>query len=262
MLKPALLLMGLLAAATQASVKIQTVEYRQDTASLSGLLAYETGAAKAKKPGIVLFSDWMGVSDFARVQAEKVARLGYVVFVADVYGKGHQPKDQKEAGALSSIYKGDRALTRARAAAALDQLRKAAGVDTSKLAAMGYCFGGMVALELSRSGAPLLGTAVFHGTLDTPDPSQAKNIKGSVAVFHGADDPFVNADQVRGFMDEMKKAGVDWRFTYYSGAVHAFTNPQAGNDPSKGAAYNAKADARSWESMKLYYQEIFGPAAR
>jgi dienelactone hydrolase len=262
-MKSILLAACLLASLAHGSVKVQTVDYRQDTTSLSGLLIYDTSmGAKSKRPGIVLFSDWMGVGDFARTRGEKLARMGYVVFAADVYGKGKNPHDMKEAGAISTIYKSDRALTRARAAAALDQLRKAAGVDTNKLAAMGYCFGGMVALELARSGADLKGVSVFHGNLDTPDPSLAKNIKGSIAVFHGALDPYVPQAQVKNFMDEMNNAKVDYQLTFYSGAVHAFTNPMAGNDISQGAAYNAKADARSWEAMKLFWAEIFPPARR
>jgi dienelactone hydrolase len=250
------------ASLSQAAVKVQSVDYRQDTTALSGLLIYDSAVGAKKKPGIVIFSDWMGVGDMAREKGEKLARMGFVVFAADVYGKGKNPRDTKEAGSIAAVYKSDRALTRARAQAGLDELRKAAGVDTSRVAAMGYCFGGMVALELARSGAPLKGVAVFHGNLDTPDPTLAKNIKGSIAVFQGAIDPYVPEMQVKNFMDEMNKANVDWRLTYYSGAVHAFTNPKAGNDISQGAAYNELADKRSWESMKLFYEELFPHARR
>jgi dienelactone hydrolase len=239
-----------------AAVKTEIIDYKQDTTTLEGLLVYDA-AAKGKQPGIVLGPDWMGVSDLAKQYAEKVAKLGYVVMVADIYGKNVRPKDMKEAGAASGIYKNDRALMQARARAAYDQLRKSARVDTSRLAAMGYCFGGGVALELARSGAPLAGTVTFHGNLDTPHPEQAKNIKGEVLVNHGADDPFVTPDQVKAFTDEMRAAGVDWRLIKYGGAVHGFTNPNAGTDNSKGMAYNAKADKRSWQAMVDFYQEIF-----
>ncbi|MDB5050823.1 MAG: dienelactone hydrolase family protein [Fibrobacteres bacterium] len=239
-----------------AAVKTEIVAYKQDTTTLEGLLVYD-GAAKGKQPGIVLGPDWMGVSDLAKQYAEKVAKLGYVVLVADIYGKNVRPKDMKEAGAASDIYKKDRALMQARVRAAYDQLRKSARVDTSRLAAMGYCFGGGVALELARSGAPLKGTITFHGNLDTPHPEQAKNIKGEVLVNHGADDPFVTPDQVKAFTDEMRAGGVDWRLIKYGGAVHGFTNPNAGTDNSKGMAYNAKADKRSWQAMVDFYQEIF-----
>jgi dienelactone hydrolase len=254
---PAALAITLCAAAwAGAAVKTETVAYKQDTASLEGLLVYDA-AMKGKQPGIVLGPDWMGVSDLAKQYAEKVAHLGYVVFVADIYGKIVRPKDMKEASAQSSLYKNDRALMQARARAAYDQLRKSARVDTSRLAAMGYCFGGGVVLELARSGAPLNGIVTFPGNLDTPHPEQAKNIKGAVLVNHGADDAFVTPDQVKAFEDEMRAANVDWRLILYSGAVHGFTNPNAGSDNSKGMAYNPKADKRSWQAMTDFYQEIF-----
>jgi dienelactone hydrolase len=152
----------------------------------------------------------------------------------------------------------------ARARAAYDQLRKSSRVDTSRIAAMGYCFGGGVALELARSGADLDGTVSFHGNLDTPHPEQSRQIKGQVLVQHGADDPFVPQDQVKGFMDEMRAAGVDWHLIQYGSAVHGFTNPNAGSDNSKGMAYNPKADKRSFQAMADFYQEIFAatPAAK
>ncbi len=122
---------------------------------------------------------------------------------------------------------------------------------------MGYCFGGGGALELARSGAPLRGVVTFHGSLNTPNTADAKNIRGKVLVLHGADDPFVKPEEVRAFMDEMRGAGVDWQVVYYSGAVHAFTIRSAGTDNSKGAAYNEAADRRSWAAMKDFFSEIF-----
>ena len=239
----------------QAALHSEPVAYKQDTASLEGLLVYD--ASKPKAPGIVLVPDWMGMTDLARQYAEKVAKLGYVVLVADIYGKNFRPKDMQAASAQASLYKNDRALIQARARAALDQLLKSAKVDTSRIAAMGYCFGGGVALELARSGANLDGVISFHGNLDTPHPDQAKNIKGEVLVQHGADDPFVTQDQVKAFEDEMRAAKVDWHLIQYGGAVHGFTNPNAGSDNSKGMAYNAKADKRSFQAMQDFYQEIF-----
>ncbi len=245
----------------QAAAKAQPVEYKEDTVSLQGTLVSDP-ATKARKPGIVLFPDWMGVSDYSRKKAEEIAKLGYVVLVADVYGKGKTPTNEKEAAAFAGIYKSDRALMRKRAQAGLTRLKAAPGVDTSRLAAMGYCFGGTVALELGRSGADLDGIASVHGNLDTPDPSLAKNIKGSVLVLHGAADPFVPPEQVKNFQDEMTNAGVDWYMESFGGAVHSFTKPEAGSDPSKGQAYNPKADARASEALKDFYAGIFAPAAK
>ena len=125
---------------------------------------------------------------------------------------------------------------------------------------MGYCFGGTTSLELARNGADLLACVSFHGGLDTPTPEDAKNIKAHVLVMTGADDPSVPPAQIQAFEDEMRGGKVDWVLIAYSNAVHAFTNPAAGNDNSKGVAYNEKADKRSWEAMKSFYQELFGAA--
>jgi dienelactone hydrolase len=173
-----------------------------------------------------------------------------------MYGKGVRPKDTKEAGAEAGKYKGNRPLMRTRIAAALDWLKKNPNVDTKRIAAIGYCFGGTTVLELARSGADIAGVVSFHGGLDSPTPADAKNIKCKVLVLHGADDPYVPAAEVAGFEDEMRKAGVDWTLISYGGAVHSFTNPDAGTDNSKGAAYNERADRRSWEAMKTFFAEI------
>jgi dienelactone hydrolase len=186
-----------------------------------------------------------------------LAKLGYFAFAADIYGKGNRPKSGEEAGKLASVYKNDRVLMRQRINLALDELKKQKLVNTDKIAAIGYCFGGTVALELARSGADIKGIVSFHGGLDTPNPADAKNIKAKILVLHGGDDPYVNAEQVSSFKKEMVDAGVDYQIFIYGGAVHSFTNPNSGNDPSKGAAYNERADKRSWEAMKTFFTEIF-----
>jgi dienelactone hydrolase len=129
--------------------------------------------------------------------------------------------------------------------------------DRKKIAAIGYCFGGMTVLELARSGADVTGVVSFHGALATPHPEDARNIKAKVLVLHGADDPNVPMAQVTAFQDEMRKAKVDWQMIFYGGAVHSFTNPDAGSDSSRGVAYNEKADRRSWEHMMLFFAELF-----
>jgi dienelactone hydrolase len=250
----AALLLPLLA---HAEIKTQMIEYKDGDATLEGFLAYGS-TEKGKRPGVVIVHDWMGMGPNPKMRAEELAKLGYVAFAADIYGKGNQPKDAAAAGALATKFKGDRALLRRRVQAALDTLKKQKNVDSSKLAAMGYCFGGTAALELARSGADLKGVVSFHGGLDTPTPADAKNIKGKVLVLHGADDPHVPPEQVKAFEDEMRGAGVDWELVKYSKAVHSFTIKEAGNDNSKGAAYNAEADHRSWIAMKNFFNEIFG----
>ncbi|TGL60817.1 dienelactone hydrolase family protein [Leptospira sarikeiensis] len=242
--------------ALSAKVKSQIVEYKQGDTVLEGFVAYPEGAKKA--PGIVLVHDWMGLGENTKARAEQLAELGYVAFAADIYGKGARPKSMEEASKLAASFReGDRKLLRARGQAALDTLKSQPGVDQNSVAILGYCFGGTAALELARSGAPLKGTISFHGGLSTPKADDAKNIKGKVLALHGADDPFVKPDEVSAFQEEMRKAGVDWQFVSYGGAVHSFTIKEAGNDNSKGAAYNEKADKRSWLELKSFLKEIF-----
>lgn len=238
----------------RAAVKTEVVEYRHGDVVLEGYLAYDD-AFSGKRPGVLVVHEWMGHNPYVRKRAEQLAGLGYVAFALDMYGKGVRAKDAKEAGALAGKYKGDRPLMRARAGAGLDVLRKHARIDPSRLAAIGYCFGGTTALELARSGADLVSVVSFHGGLDTPTPGDARNIKGKVLALHGGDDPSVPMKQVEEFQEEMRKGGVDWQFVSYGGAVHSFTNPEAGSDNSKGAAYNERADRRSWEAMKTFFAE-------
>jgi dienelactone hydrolase len=241
---------------TQAKLQTQAVIFKDGMIPLEGFLAYDD-AVLAPRPGILVVHDWMGVSEETKRRCTMLADLGYVAFAADIYGKRVRPTTAEEAGKLAGKYKGDRALYRKRLNLALDVLQKDSRVDPKKLAAIGYCFGGTGVLELARSGADLRGVVSFHGGLDSLHPEDAKAIKARILVLHGADDPFVPAADVAAFQEELRKAGVDWQMTYYSGAVHAFTNPGAGSDNSKGAAYNEKADRRSWEAMKAFFAEIF-----
>ncbi|MEI7669386.1 MAG: dienelactone hydrolase family protein, partial [Pseudomonadota bacterium] len=181
---------------------------------------------------------------------------GYVSFAADVYGKNIRPKDAKEAATFATKYKNDRALLRSHIIAAYNQIAEIKQVDNKKIVVMGYCFGGTTALELARSGAQLSGTVSFHGGLSNPTPENAKNIKTPVLVMHGADDPFIPPAEVQAFKDEMKKAGVNLQFITYPNAVHSFTNPAAGNDNSKGAAYNASADKASWVEFEKFIKSV------
>ena len=241
---------------TRAALRTQTIDYKDGDAALEGYLAYDDGFS-GKRPGVLVVHDWMGISAETRRRCDMLAGLGYVAFAADIYGKGVRPANAQEAGAQAGKYKGDRVLYRARLNLALEQLRKSPLVDGFKIAAIGYCFGGTGVLELARSGADVKGVVSFHGGLDSLHPEDAKNIKGRVLILHGADDPFVPAADVAAFQDELRKAGVDWVMVSYGGAVHAFTNPGAGSDNSKGAAYNARADERSWKAMRDFFAEVF-----
>jgi dienelactone hydrolase len=258
-MKSAWCILSLLIAAAQASAEIkrETVEYRLGDTVLQGAVVYDD-AQTGRRPGVLVVHQWKGLGDYEMKRAEMLARLGYVAFCADIYGKGIRPGNPQDAAALSGKYKADRKLLRDRVNAALEQLRQHSLVDRSKLAAIGYCFGGTTVLELARSGADVRGVVSFHGALNTPSPNDARNIKAAVLALHGADDPFVPPAEVEAFEKEMREAGVDWQLHSYGGAVHSFTDWGAGNDNSKGSAYNKKADERSWESMKSFFAELFG----
>ncbi len=243
-------------ASVQAAVHTQTVEYRQDSTVLEGYLAYDD-ALTGKRPGVLVVHEWKGITSYERGRVEQLAAMGYVAFAADIYGKGVRPSTSEEAGRISGIYRSNRDLLRKRVQAGLDALRASERTDPARIAAIGYCFGGTTVLELARSGANIAGIASFHGVLDSPNPGDARNIRAKVLVLTGADDPFVPPAQRQTFEKEMGQAGVDWEMNIYGGAVHSFTNPASGNDPSKGIAYNEKADRRSWEAMKQFFGEIF-----
>jgi dienelactone hydrolase len=249
------------ATAARAALQTKVIEYHHGDTVLEGYLAWDD-SIKDKQPGVLVVHEWKGHNRYVQRRAEMLAGLGYVAFALDMYGKGVHAKTTQEAVALSNKYKNDRKLMRSRAQAGLDVLLKQEQVDPKRIAVIGYCFGGTTALELARSGADLAGVVAFHAGLITPNPADAKNIKGKVLVLHGADDPFVKPDEVAAFEKEMRDTGVDWQLTKYGGAVHSFTNPEAGDDPKAGAAYNEKADRRSWEAMRTFFHEIFGDAKK
>ena len=245
-----------LAAAAGAAIRTQEVQYSQGATKLQGLVVWDD-ANTGKRPGIVVFPEWWGLTEFPKHRAQMLAQLGYVAFVADLYGNGQATQDPKEAGALAGALKKDRATLRARATAALDELKKQPTVDGEQVAAIGFCFGGTTAIELARSGAPLVGLVAFHAGLDSPTPADGKNIKGRVLVLQGADDKFITPQDYAAFENEMRENHVDWQINFYGGAVHAFTNPEADKHGIPGIAYNANADHRSWQAMQLFFNDLF-----
>lgn len=242
---------------TQAAIHTETVDYKQGDTTLEGFLAYDDSIS-GKRPGVLVVHQWFGLTDYEKRRATMLAQLGYVAFCADIYGKGVHPKDTSETSALVGKYEHEtgRTLLRARVNAGLDELKKNELVDTKRVAAIGYCFGGTTVLELARSGAELNGVVSFHGGLDSPAPADGKNIKCKVLVLHGADDPFSSPQDIAAFENEMRENKVDWQITFYGGAVHAFTQPDPGFS-NPGAKYNEEADKRSWQAMKDFFAEIF-----
>ena len=210
-----------------------------------------------KRPGVLIVHQWTGISDHEKEAARKLASLGYNVLVADIYGKGVRPTTPQEAGAAAGKYTTNRTLLRQRVNLALAQLRAQPLVDPARMAAIGYCFGGTTVIELARSGADLAGVVSFHGGLDSPTPADGGRIRTKVLVLHGADDPFVPAKDLEAFIAEMRDNKVDWQMVSYGGAVHSFTDWNSKGPNSGGAAYNEKADLRSWEAMKQFLSELF-----
>jgi dienelactone hydrolase len=244
------------AMAARAGIHTEKVEYKQGDVVLEGFLAYDD-STQAKRPGVLVVHQWKGLTEHEMNRAKMLAKLGYVAFAADIYGKGIRPSDPKAAGKEAGKYKNDRNLLRARVKAGLDTLEKNPLTDPKRVAAIGYCFGGTTVIELARSGANIAGVVSFHGGLDSPNPEDGKNIKCKVLALQGADDPFVPAKDIAAFEDELRQAKVDWQFVKYGGAVHSFTEVGLKPGMMKGAEYNEKADRRSWEDMKQFFAEIF-----
>ena len=238
----------------RAAIVSKPIEYKEGSTILEGLWVHDD-SVKGKQPSVLVVHQWKGLGDYEKKRAEMLAKLGYNVFAVDIYGKGVRPDNPKDAAAEAGKYKSDRDLLRRRVTAGLDQLKQLPPTDPKRIAAIGYCFGGTTALELARSGADIAGIVSFHGGVGPAAP--AKPIKARILACHGADDPFVPPDEVKAFEDEMRKAGVDWQLIAYGNSVHSFTDWGAGNENSKGAAYNEKADKRSWEAMKDFFAEIF-----
>ena len=239
----------------RAEIKETVVEYKSGDTVCEGLHVVDTSKT-GKLPSVLIVHQWTGLSDNEKMRAHMLAELGYNVFAADIYGKGVRPQPPA-AGQEAGKYKSNRKLYRERMLSALEVLNKDPQTDLSKIAAIGYCFGGTGVIELARSGALIKGVVSFHGGLDSPTPADGKNIKGKVLALHGADDPFVKAPDIAAFEQEMKDAKVDYKLVSYPGAVHSFTQKAAGDDNSKGAAYNEAADKASWEEMKAFFDRIF-----
>lgn len=253
----AILLATSLVTGAHAALVEKAVTYQQGDATMEGFHVYDD-AVVGKRPAILVIHQWTGLTDYEKRRSRALVELGYNVFAADIYGRGIRPQPP-EAGKVAGKYKGDRTLYRARLMAALDWLKSDERTDAAKVAAIGYCFGGTGVLELARAGAGVAGVVSFHGGLDAAPglEAQAGKIKAKILVLHGADDPYSPAAQVAAFEKEFTAAKADWQLILYSGAVHAFTEKEAGDDNSKGAAYNESADRRSWAAALAFFAELF-----
>jgi dienelactone hydrolase len=240
-----------------AAMQSREVTWTHEGTEFQGYVVYDDqGPAR---PGLLMVPNWMGVTDSAVEKARQVAASGYVVLVADVYGKDVRPANTDEAGRAASDMYADRKRLRARAGKALDVLRQQAGsapLDASRLGAFGFCFGGAVALEMARAGAPLAGVVSLHGALDTSIPAQAGTPRAAVLVLNGADDTYVTREHIVDFEDEMNRANVDWQFVNFSDAVHCFAEADANSPP--GCVYHERSAKRAYRMMHDFFAEVFG----
>jgi dienelactone hydrolase len=251
-----LMTVGAQARADAPASKSRRIEYQIGADHFEGLFV-QPFASRRKVPGVLMVPNWLGITEETERQATRMARQGLAVFAVDVYGKGVRPKGASEAMPLAGKYKGDRKLFRERLRRGLEVLLAQKEVDAKRIVVVGYCFGGTGAIELARDGADVQAVVSFHGGLDSPNPADGKNIKAKVVVFHGADDPFVKPADVQAFQAEMRQYGVDWRMTEFGGAVHSFTDMGAGHDNKTGAAYNERADQRSFSAFLGLLDELY-----
>ena len=236
----------------------ETLTYEADGLHMVSRLYYDGRGGEAR-PGVLVFPEAFGLGGHATSRAERLAGLGYIALACDLHGEGRVFGDLGEVMPLIEALRADPLHTRARASAALDALKGGAEVDASRIAAIGFCFGGTMALELARGGAEVAGVVGFHSGLATARPEDAKNVRGKVLVCIGADDPSIPPEQRQAFEREMREGRVDWQMNLYGGVVHGFTNPEAGRlGRPDMARYDPRADARSWAEMLAFFGEIFG----
>ena len=234
--------------------QLKPVKYKDGNQVLNGFSIKPSKKSK-QKPGILILPAWMGIDKLSKDTAENLSKMGYYAFVADIYGEGKYPKDYKEAGQNAGFYKSNFKDYQKRITLALEQLIQS-GANPDNIVVIGYCFGGTGALEAARGKLNVKGVVSFHGGLGKDATRPTEPIAAKVLVCHGADDPYESKEEITAFQQEMRDTKSDWQMIYYANAVHSFTNPESGNDNSKGAAYNETAARRSWEHLKLFLNEV------
>jgi len=246
-------------ASAKSKIEGKMVEYTAGGVVMKGYLAYD-GNIKGKRPGILVVHEWWGLNDYTRKRARLLAALGYTALAVDMYGEGKQAAHPDDAGKFSSELMKNFDTAKARFTAAMEFLKKQPSVDPAQIAAIGYCFGGGIVLNMARQGGDLKGVASFHGSLTAVKPAEPDAVKAQIIVLHGADDKFTTPEQIEAFKKEMKAAGADFRFIVYPGAMHSFTNPEADIYAKKFGlplAYNASADKKSWKELINFLHKIF-----
>ena len=249
-----LLVVFALAIQNKAAAQLKTIEYNDGQQKLSGYVSKPSKELK-NKPGVLILPAWMGIDDHAKESANELANLGYYTFVADIYGVGNKPTNYSEAGQKAGYFKKNITEYQKRITLALEQLIKQ-GANPDEIVVMGYCFGGTGAIEAARANMKVKGIVSFHGGLSRDDTRTINPISARVLVLHGADDPYESEAEIKSFQNEMRTAKADWEMVYYANAVHSFTDKNAGTDTSKGAAYNEKADKRSWKALLEFLKEV------
>ncbi len=250
-----IIMMLFIGVAAEAKLISDAVTYEHEGTILEGYLSYDD-TLEGKLPGILVVHEWWGLNDFVRSRVDKLAELGYVAFALDMYGKGIFTKDPSEAKELAGHLRG-KPIMRQRALAGLNILKNNDRVDISRIAAIGYCFGGTTVLELAYSGADIAGVVSFHGGLTAAKPEDYSRIRAKILICHGAEDTFISPDEIKAFHEGMRQSNADWQMISFGGAVHSFTNPEAGQSGIQGVAYHPKADERSWKYMQIFFKEIF-----
>ncbi len=237
------------------TIQTRTIDYQDGDVDLQGYLAWDD-AVEGKRPGVMISHAWAGRSDFENGKAEELAKLGYVGFALDNYGRGILGTNTEENSALIQPFLDDRAMLQGRMQIALEVLKGLDEVDASRVATIGFCFGGLCVLDLARTGTDIRGVVSFHGLFASPGNTAGNKIRAKVLALHGWDDPMVPPDQVVSLAEELSSMGADWQLHGYGNTMHAFTNPQA-NDPDFGTVYSPDADRRSWNAMQDFLSEIF-----
>ncbi|HEV3085109.1 MAG TPA: dienelactone hydrolase family protein [Gemmataceae bacterium] len=258
MFRTVVVVMGWLVLVGSASADLQTkkIAYKHGDLECQGYLAWDD-AVQGPRPGVLVVHEWWGLNNYARGRAEQLAKLGYVAFAADMYGEGKVTEHPKEAGAMAAKVRANVQDWRKRAATALDVLMAQPQCDKTRLAAIGYCFGGSTALELAYAGADLKAVVTFHAALPAPKAEEAKQIKATLLVCHGADDKFIPEQAIKSFRDALDKAGVKYEFVSYPDTVHSFTVPGADKHNIPGMKYNKSADEDSWKRLVALLAEKF-----